>query len=59
MPKSLSKLTAAAKMELTDAALLMRYHTTVYDEIITKYATFPSIAKVLRLNSHQVQHLVN
>ena len=41
MPKSLSKLKDAHKNELTDAALLMRYHTTDYHRMKTKFATYP------------------
>ena len=52
MPKALSKLREDQKMELTDAALLLRYHTINYAEMKKKYTTHSKIAKVLRLFPH-------
>ena len=49
MPKALSKLKEQHKLELTEAALLMRYRTTNFNEMTLKYATFSRIGKVLRL----------
>ena len=57
MPKALAKRSSDEKMQLKEAALLMRFHTTqpVYPAL--RYSSYKDIAKALRVSVNQAEHL--
>jgi DNA invertase Pin-like site-specific DNA recombinase len=59
MPKRFNKYKPETQEQLREACLLLRFRCTDHREIKRTYHTYSSIAKALRISTHQVQHLCN